>query len=131
MKPGKRASALGCVVAILALSGCSAVAGTAPASTAELAVGTFTAIPTFTAAAPTAAAPTRAVNPLQPSPTTSGGELYVTVNADNVNLRTRPGTTFPVSRLLAKGTRLRLLGHAPGNEWLLVETDSQVRGWLL
>ena len=131
MRPGKRASALGCVVVLIALSGCSPVAGTAPASTAELAVGTFTAIPTFTAAAPTVAAPTQAAIPLQPLPTTTVGELYVTVNTDNVNLRTRPGTTFPVSRLLAKGTRLQLLGHAPGNEWLLVETDSQVQGWLL
>jgi hypothetical protein len=56
---------------------------------------------------------------------------YVTTSADNVNLRTEPGTLFPVSRLLANGTRLQVQGHAPGGQWLYVLTDSNIYGWVL
>jgi hypothetical protein len=96
--------------------------------------GAFTPIPSFTPAPPTLAPAT--IAPATPSvptqvPETASGTLYVSVSADNVNLRTRPGTVFPVSRLLAKGSRLQLLGHAPGNEWLYVKTDSNVQGWIL
>lgn len=56
---------------------------------------------------------------------------YVTTSADNVNLRTEPGTLFPVSRLLANGTRLQVQGHAPGGQWLYVLTDLNIYGWVL
>ncbi len=53
------------------------------------------------------------------------------VSANNVNLRTGPGTVFPVSRLLMLHTRLELLGHAPGGEWLYVRTETNIYGWVL
>ena len=56
---------------------------------------------------------------------------FVTTSADNVNLRTGPGTLFPVSRLLANGTRLQVVGNAPGGQWLYVLTDSNIYGWVL
>jgi Bacterial SH3 domain len=94
----------------------------------------FTPIPTLT---PTIVLqPTPA--PLIPSPpatsTLGAGPFtpyFATTSAENVNLRTEPGTLFPVSRLLAKGTRLQVLGHAPGGEWLYVQTDTHIYGWVL
>ncbi len=120
------------VALIVFLAGGCAPAIVVPSSAApgEFPGATFTAIPTFTPAPPTNAAPTQARAATQPAET-AAGTPYVVVSADNVNLRTRPGTVFPVSRLLAKGSRLELLGHAPGNEWLYVQTDSKVYGWVL
>ena len=121
---------------VLMLSGGCAPALVSPsgAESPIVAPVTFTAIPTYTAAPPTLV-PTVVVSTQGPAatmpPATASGKLYVVVSADNVNLRTRPGTVFPVSRLLAKGTRLELLGHAPGGEWLYVQADSQVYGWVL
>jgi hypothetical protein len=99
-----------------------------PAPSAEIA--TFTPIPTFTRQP---SIPTKAVAQI-PTATPDQGPYvlyYVTTSADNVNLRTLPGTLFPVSRLLANGTRLQVLGHAPGGQWLYVLTDSTIYGWVL
>jgi uncharacterized protein YraI len=57
-------------------------------------------------------------------------EIYVYTNVDNVNLRVNPGTLFQVSRVLPKNTRLRLLGQAPGGEWLNVRSDEGIVGWV-
>ncbi len=65
------------------------------------------------------------------APTSAIGTFYAEATADNVNLRTQPGTVFPVRLLLAKGTHLQILGHAPGGEWLYVQTDSEITGWVL
>ena len=73
-------------------------------------IGTFTPIPTFTQQP---LIPTKAVTQI-PTATPQQGPYvpyYVTTSADNVNLRTQPGTLFPVSRLLANGTRLQVMGH--------------------
>ncbi len=91
----------------------------------------FTPIPTFTPVLATSAPsiPTATIKA-----TGTAGEFVpysAAVSADNVNLRTQPGTLFPVSRLLAKGTRVTVLGHAPGDEWLYVQLDSGIYGWLL
>jgi SH3-like domain-containing protein len=94
----------------------------------------FTPIPTLTPRL-TLEATSKAVIPTpQPTTTLERGSFipyFVATSADNVNLRTQPGTLFPVSRLLAKGTRLQVLGHAPGGEWLYVQTDSHIYGWVL
>ena len=58
------------------------------------------------------------------------GEVYVYTTAENVNLRTNPGLLFTVSRVMAQNTRLRLLGQAPGGEWLNVVNDEAVAGWV-
>ena len=51
------------------------------------------------------------------------GAWYVYTQAQNVNLRVNPGRLFKVSRVLAQGTRLQLLGIAPGRQWLNVVND--------
>ncbi len=53
-----------------------------------------------------------------------------TRSVQNVNLRTNPGTLFTVSRVMPQNTRLRLLGQAPGGEWLSVMNDEGIAGWV-
>ena len=58
------------------------------------------------------------------------GTWYVYTQAQNVNLRVNPGRLFKVSRVLAQGTRLKLLGFAPGRQWLNVVNDEGIIGWV-
>jgi len=58
------------------------------------------------------------------------GDVYVYTTEENVNLRTNPGLLFTVSRVMAKNTRLRLLGQTPGGEWLSVINDEGISGWV-
>ncbi|MBK9926861.1 MAG: SH3 domain-containing protein [Anaerolineales bacterium] len=58
------------------------------------------------------------------------GEVYIYTTVENVNLRAQPGMLFQVSRVLPMGTRLKLLGRAPGGEWLSVLGDDGVIGWV-
>jgi hypothetical protein len=58
------------------------------------------------------------------------GVHYVYTAAQNVNLRVNPGKSFKVSRVLAQGTRLQLLGFAPGRQWMNVVNDEGVIGWV-
>lgn len=129
MERGGTRSCLCAILLLIILGGCAPVAASPAGAAASAPAVIFTAIPSFTAPAPTLAPPVSTLP--SPRPPAALGDLFVTVSADNVNLRTRPGTVFPVSRLLAKGTRLQLLGHAPGEEWLYVQTDSKVAGWVL
>jgi hypothetical protein len=55
---------------------------------------------------------------------------FVVTSAQNVNLRTLPGLLFPVSRVMAQGTELQVLGRAPGGEWLNVLTEESIVGWV-
>ena len=73
--------------------------------------------------------PTATSVPASPTPE-EFGEVYVYTIADNVNLRMNPGMLFQVSRVLPQNTRLRLLGQAPGGEWLNVRNDEGVTGWV-
>jgi SH3-like domain-containing protein len=75
--------------------------------------GTITPIPAFSSLAPEAV-----------------GTQYVYTQAQNVNLRVNPGRLFKVSRVLPQGTRLQLLGFAPGRQWLNVVNDEGVIGWI-
>ncbi len=91
---------------------------------------TFTPIPTFT---PRSAPMVTATNiPTDPSPHVdpSDGPVYIRTRAQNVNLRTNPGLLFKVSRVMAQGTRLQVLGLAPGGEWVSVLNDEGIVGWV-
>lgn len=91
------------------------VASTLAAHTPDTPDPVFTTIPTLTFVPPT------------PEPF---GEIYVFTTVQNVNLRTNPGTLFSVSRVMPQNTRLRLLGQAPGGEWLSVINDEGIEGWV-
>lgn len=67
-------------------------------------------------------APTDASQPFRP--------FSATPWADNVLLRSNPGYLFPKLGVLSQGTELRVLGHAPGNEWLVVQTTDGRSGWV-
>jgi hypothetical protein len=62
---------------------------------------------------------------------TLSGPVYVRTIVQNVNLRTNPGTLFPVSRVLPQGTRLQVLGLSPGGEWVYVLNSEGINGWVL
>lgn len=82
----------------------------------------FTPIPTFTATS----VPTVVINAV----VTASGPVYLTTRAQNVNLRTQPGTLFPVSRVMPQGTRLQVLGLSPGGEWIYILNDEGINGWV-
>jgi len=83
---------------------------------------TFTPIHTLTATI----VPTIAVT----SVVTASGPYYIFTSAQNVNLRIQPGTLFQVSRVMAQGTRLQVLGLSPGQEWVYVQNDEGINGWV-
>ena len=58
------------------------------------------------------------------------GEVFVRTTAQNVNLRTSPGTLFSVSRVMPQGTRLQVLGLSPGQEWVRVRNDEGINSWV-
>jgi hypothetical protein len=58
------------------------------------------------------------------------GEVYVYTAVENVNLRVNPGLLFQVSRVLPQNTRLQLLGQSPGGDWVNVQNDEGIVGWV-
>jgi hypothetical protein len=58
------------------------------------------------------------------------GEVYVYTAVQNVNLRVNPGLLFQVSRVLPQNTRLQLLGQSPGGDWVNVQNDEGIVGWV-
>ena len=83
---------------------------------------TGTPIPTSTVIS----IPTDATPPVA----TASAPLYVNTSVGNVNLRTQPGTLFPVSRVMPQGTRLQVLGLSPGGEWVYVLNDEGIHAWV-
>jgi uncharacterized protein YraI len=120
---------LPCLCILLGVQACIA-AGTVAAPVSSTGSAGFTPIPTFTNAPPVPTKTALLVPTFTPVPGPYSA-YYVITSADNVNLRTEPGTLFPVSRLLANGTRLQVWGRAPGGQWLYVLTDSNIYGWVL
>jgi len=91
------------------------VASTLAVHTPDVPVSTFTSVPTLTSEPPT------------PEPFS---EIYVYTSVQNVNLRTNPGLLFTVSRVMPQNTKLRLLGQAPGGEWLNIMNEEGIVGWV-
>jgi len=122
------------LVTILAV-GC---ASTPPVSDADLlstvVAQTLTAVPPTVP--PPTLAPSQAVTeepatvPAATATPEAVGVRYVYTDADNVNLRVLPGTLFKVSRVMPKGSRLQLVGVAPGGDWLNVVNDEGINGWV-
>jgi hypothetical protein len=134
----RKTSFLQFCLALLLPAALTAGCGTAPAlSDADL-LSTVVAL-TLTAVPPAAPQPTAGL-PSTPESTVSAptetsvpetpGIRYVYTQDDNVNLRIQPGTLFKVSRVMPKGSRLQLLGVAPGGDWLNVLNDENINGWV-
>lgn len=58
------------------------------------------------------------------------GDVYVFTAVQNVNLRVNPGLLFQVSRVLPQNVRLQLLGQSPGGDWVNVQSDEGIVGWV-
>jgi Bacterial SH3 domain len=85
-----------------------------------------TTAPTFIPTSTAAGLPTAGSPPLD----TPSGPYYINTVVQNVNLRTQPGTLFPVSRVMPQGTRLQVLGLSPGGEWVYVLNEEGIQGWV-
>ncbi|MBN1438529.1 MAG: SH3 domain-containing protein [Anaerolineales bacterium] len=51
-------------------------------------------------------------------------------STDAANLRAGPGYLFLILKILPPGTKVQLLGRAPGSEWFLVQTANNLEGWV-
>ena len=112
----------------LVVAGCSGAPTETFENQVETVVASTLAVKTPDEPAPVSTnIPTLTVEPPIPEPF---GEIYVFTSVQNVNLRTNPGLLFSVSRVLPQNTRLRLLGQAPGGEWLNVRNDEGIEGWV-
>ena len=118
----------------LFLTGCGAgISSPTPDKLATVVAETLTAVSSNSVNPPISDVAT--FTPI-PSPTLiastpeAAGTRYVYTSAQNVNLRVNPGRLFQVSRVLAQGTRLELLGVAPGDKWIQVRNDEGVVGWV-
>ncbi len=100
-----------------------------PVSAGTLVAGTLAVLTEQAPSSTATSTPTKTQIPATPTEE-KFGEVFVFVQVDNVNLRTNPGMLFQVSRVMANGTRLQLLGKAPGGEWLKVVNDEDVVGWV-
>jgi hypothetical protein len=116
------------IIFILLVIGCSLRPVNETASPPPL---SFTPIPTFTRTPEIAVQFIPCATPLETDTAFKFLPFPAAITADNVNLRTHAGTLFPVSRLLARGTHVMVHGHAPGGEWLYVQLDSDIYGWVL
>lgn len=74
--------------------------------------------------------PTVAGVTLSPDQIQQGSNRFVYTASENVNFRVGPGRLFQVSRVLAKGTRLELLGYGADNKWIYVKNDEGIVGWV-
>ena len=83
-------------------------------------------IPTSISTSTATSVPTDASPPV----VTASGPVTISTVVQNVNLRTGPGALFTVSRVMPQGTRLQVLGLAPGGEWVSVLNDEGIHGWV-
>jgi hypothetical protein len=88
--------------------------------------------PTAAVANVTAEATSAAGTPDAPEPTAEPeADLTGTVNADSLNLRSGPGTTFSVLDRLGTGTLVTLTGRNADSSWLQVTVPSiSKNGWV-
>jgi hypothetical protein len=108
------------------LSAC-ALAAASPTPTA-----TVRPLPTATETAiPPTPTPTQTITPTNTPTATPFVPYNVVVAAhDSVNVREGPGYLFAVLRAAKPGTKLLLLGRAPGGEWFYVKVNDFVSGWV-
>ncbi len=116
----------------LGLAACQAPASK-PTSTLPLTSTASPVRPTATAQPPTASPilPTATARPPTPTatslPPTPRPSAEVIVK--QMNLRTGPGTVYPVVALLKQGDVLTVVGRSPDRTWLSVKTAGNVAGW--
>jgi hypothetical protein len=91
----------------------------------------FSPIPSYTATRKPTNTRTSTQTP-SPTPTlspTAFSPFNATVWANNVNLRTNPGTLFDIRASIPEGMQVLVLGRSLGDEWMYVRLPTSVEGW--
>jgi uncharacterized protein YraI len=78
---------------------------------------------------PATAAPQSSSTPLPAATVQLVPNQPATITAQAVNLRQGPGTLFTRLGQLAEGTKVTVIGKAPGDDWLYVDTGDR-QGWV-
>jgi len=86
--------------------------------------------PTFTPISTLTLAPITPSPVVVPTSAPSSSTVLVDVLADNVMLRSNPGTLFPAIRAMSSKETLTAFGRAPGDGWLFVKTSNNQAGWV-
>jgi uncharacterized protein YraI len=99
---------------------------TAAGEPALAATSTATSLPATETLTPTSVPPTETPSPtptITPIPTVES--LKATVTADKLICRYGPGANYLYLIAFNKSTPIRLIGRAPGNNWVLIENGQQ------
>ena len=99
---------------------------TAAGEPALAATSTATSLPATETLTPTPVPPTETPSPtptITPIPTVES--LKATVTADKLICRYGPGANYLYLIAFNKSTPIRLIGRAPGNNWVLIENGQQ------
>jgi len=89
-------------------------------------------LPTVTPEVQTALATFPTLAPQTPAPSTSPtpfASFSASPTVDNLNIRINPGYLFDAWGVVQQTDTLTVLGKAPGDEWIYVETAAGVKGW--
>ena len=109
---------------LLLFTGCNALNQPTPTPTETLLPSPLPPTATFTPS-PTplpSATPTPTATPFAP--------FEVRTAVDWVNVRSNPGYLFTVQASVRKGTVFTVRGKSPGGEWIRVENDKGISGWI-
>lgn len=108
----------------LILSGCNALAQPTPTPTETLTPSPLPPTATLTPSPTPLPSPT-------PTPTvTPFAPFEVRTRVDWVNVRSNPGYLFAVQASVRKGTVFSVRGKSPGGEWIRVENEKGISGWI-
>ncbi|HMN13003.1 MAG TPA: SH3 domain-containing protein [Bellilinea sp.] len=116
------------ILALILLAGCTAQTPSPVPTQAPP-----TVVPATPTSAPTAIPATATVVPTPaPTPAPTALPSFVThATADLVNVRANPGSMFNVLTMLhSKETTFRVLGQAPGGEWVKIVLEDETEGWI-
>ncbi|RLC80541.1 MAG: hypothetical protein DRI61_05535, partial [Chloroflexi bacterium] len=88
---------------------------------------TFTPVPPTPTFTPVPATPTP--TPVPPTPTPSAPQTAI-VNAAKVNVRSGPGTVYPVIGQVTAGTQLQIKARNQAGDWIKVCCVGGKEGWI-
>ena len=114
------------LLSILLITSCQPATSTPPEETA----GPTPAQPTITSGTETTPPSTPEPAPAEATPAFPYVPFYAVTQVDNLVLRANPGPLFEAKTTIPNAARLLVLGHAPGGEWLFVQTPLERTGWV-
>lgn len=103
---------------------------TPPPPTADIATISATKVEPTITDTPTPPPPTATQTPTRTSTPNPTPLVQAMVNTDVLNLREGPSTNFPIKSTVKQGDVLSVVGRNSTSDWLLLELDSSVTGWV-